>query len=373
MNTLKPDTRCYGVDLLKTVSMFLVVILHLLGHGGIIWNAAVKGTALYNVAWLMECFALCAVNCFAIASGYLTVGKTVKYRKLIPMWLTVTLYSVLSLVVGMLMLPGSVTLKDWLFVFPVTTGKYWYFTAYVGLYLLLPFVNKFIESVSEKAFKTLLVVGFLMLSGSFLFSLGQDLFRVTGGYSVWWLLYLYLLGAGMKKYGLFTKIPLWAAGVGYVASVFLTLGGKLLTSFLIDRNIPRVSYFFSFFGDSRWEQYLSPSLLAAAIFLTVFCIKLKLPKVTHKPLKWLSPLIFQVYIIHETPWVRDNWIVGKTGYLASGSVLHMVLSILLGAVIIFVFCIAVDALRWWLFRLLQVDRWVNALADKVMTAFHRKS
>ncbi len=354
MGELRQDTRCYGVDLLKTLSMFMVVILHLLGHGGILWGSAQVGTVQYNAAWILECFALCAVNCFAMASGYLMVGKRVKYRKLLPMWLTVFFYVLLFLVVGNWILPGSVTASDWWNLLPVTSGKYWYFTAYVGLYLLLPFVNKGMETLSEKSFKLLLLVGFVLSSGIFLFSVEKDVFKLAQGYSVWWLLYLYLLGAGIKKYGLFAKIPCWAAGLGYVASALLTFGGKWASYQLTHAKNPAISAFFGRFGDTRFEQYLSPTLVAAAVFLLLFCVKLKLPRFTHKPLKWLSPLIFQVYIIHENPWVKYNFIQGKTAYLAQGSTLKMLVCILLGAVLIFVACISLDTARYWLFKLVRL-------------------
>ncbi len=366
MGELGQDTRCYGIDLLKTLSMFMVVILHLLGHGGILWGGAQVGTLQYNGAWLLECFALCAVNCFAMATGYLMVGKTVKYRKLIPMWLTVFFYILLFLALGNRIVPGSVTGDDWWYLLPATAGTYWYFTAYVGLYFLLPFVNKAIEALSEKSFKTLLLVGFVLSSGIFLFSPGRDVFKLAEGYSVWWLLYLYLLGAGIKKYGLFSKIPAWDAGLGYVASVLLTFGGKWASYGLTHAQNPEVAQFFGRFGDTRFEQYLSPTLVAAAVFLTVFCIKLKLPRFTHKPLKWLAPLIFQVYIIHENPWVRAQFIQGKTAYLAQGSTLKMLVCILVGAVVVFCICIALDTARYWLFKLLHLEKGVAWLTKKVL-------
>ena len=63
--------RNAGIDLLRIVSMFFVVVLHSLGQGGILFNTAV-GSSQYKVAWLLEIFAYGAVDIFALISGYVS-------------------------------------------------------------------------------------------------------------------------------------------------------------------------------------------------------------------------------------------------------------------------------------------------------------
>jgi surface polysaccharide O-acyltransferase-like enzyme len=53
--------RNYGVDFLRIISMFMVVILHVLGHGGILKQAE-PFTTKYWIAWLLEISCYCAVN-----------------------------------------------------------------------------------------------------------------------------------------------------------------------------------------------------------------------------------------------------------------------------------------------------------------------
>lgn len=74
--------RCYGIDLLKTISMFLVVILHIMGQGGVL-GVMTPYSAKFWVAWFIEIAAYCAIHCFGIATGYLMVGRTFKYRKIL--------------------------------------------------------------------------------------------------------------------------------------------------------------------------------------------------------------------------------------------------------------------------------------------------
>ena len=69
------DGRNYGIDALRLFSMFLIVIMHVLGQGGILNRATGH---VYRVGWLFESFAYCAVNCFAIISGYVSYSEEEK-------------------------------------------------------------------------------------------------------------------------------------------------------------------------------------------------------------------------------------------------------------------------------------------------------
>ena len=80
--------RNYGIDFLRILSMMFIVILHSIGKGGILDNATILSPQ-YKIAWYLECFACCAVNIFALISGYVSYrGKEekIKYSNLINLW-----------------------------------------------------------------------------------------------------------------------------------------------------------------------------------------------------------------------------------------------------------------------------------------------
>ena len=61
--------RNYGIDLLRILSMFMVVLLHLCGFGGVLSN--VKPFSVnYYIAWFLEIVSYCAVDVFALISGF---------------------------------------------------------------------------------------------------------------------------------------------------------------------------------------------------------------------------------------------------------------------------------------------------------------
>ena len=68
--------RNTGINLFKLFSMFMIALLHVLGMGGI--TGAAAGTSSYYPVYLMQNAAFCAVNCYALVSGYLMLGKKIK-------------------------------------------------------------------------------------------------------------------------------------------------------------------------------------------------------------------------------------------------------------------------------------------------------
>ena len=88
--------RNIGIDLLKIVSMLMIVTLHMLGHGGVLDDMPPMSRC-YQVAWLIEIACYGAVNCYALASGFLTARCNI--RKLMELWLQVMFYSLMITIV----------------------------------------------------------------------------------------------------------------------------------------------------------------------------------------------------------------------------------------------------------------------------------
>ena len=93
------NNRNAGIDMLRILSMFLIVILHVLGQGGAMVRISTHPET-YHVCWLMECTALCAVNCYGLISGYVGVRSTWRPSRILYLWVIVFFYSVLITVLG---------------------------------------------------------------------------------------------------------------------------------------------------------------------------------------------------------------------------------------------------------------------------------
>ena len=79
------NERNYGIDLFRFFSMLMIVILHVLGHGGVLHNgnSFVDKTLIY----FLEIMCIVAVNCFALISGYVNFNKKFSIKRLLYLWL----------------------------------------------------------------------------------------------------------------------------------------------------------------------------------------------------------------------------------------------------------------------------------------------
>ena len=85
------DTRNYGIDLLRIVSMLMVTVLHFSVHGGFLGTPE-NGLSYYILSLIIViCYG--AVDIFATISGFVMYNSTVKYTRIINLWIQVVFYS----------------------------------------------------------------------------------------------------------------------------------------------------------------------------------------------------------------------------------------------------------------------------------------
>ena len=84
--------RNYGIDFLRIISMFMIVILHILGNGGILASVQ-TGSVKYHLTWFMEIASYCAVNCYALISGYVGIYSKHKLSNIFYLWIQVIFYT----------------------------------------------------------------------------------------------------------------------------------------------------------------------------------------------------------------------------------------------------------------------------------------
>ncbi len=186
-----------GIDALRIASMYMVVLLHMLGHGGLLASCESRG-ARYAMLGLQTA-AFCAVNLFGMISGYLMFGRKVRYARLITLWLQVVFYGLVITILAKTIWGTPVSVGQWLCVLlPVSFKVYWYFSAYFGLFIFMPFINRMLESLSRKQDKALGLGLLLIITIST--ASPTEAFMLNDGYSLMWLCMLYILGALIRKH-----------------------------------------------------------------------------------------------------------------------------------------------------------------------------
>lgn len=341
--------RNYGIDLLRLVLMFMVVVLHVLGHGGILMTAQPM-TGQYITAWLMESLAYGAVNGYALITGCVRFGRRHRLAPVIQLWLQGLLYSLGIAICVWVLKPEYFSLEGLLYYgMPVSRGGWWYLSTYVCLSVIMPFLDLAVDALSEKQAKKMLVPAFVVLT--ILPTLaGGEPFGIENGYSVFWLACLYVLGACIRKFGWFEKVK-----PGKAFAVYL-MAGVGCCAWVIVKNWLKTSVDFL--------HYMSPLVVIGSVALFVVFRQLRVSEGAAKWIRVFSPAAFGVYLIHEHELIKHHAIKGTFAFFARFSTPVMILLVLATAAVIFTGCLFLDLVRHKVFQWLKVKERLEALEDK---------
>lgn len=332
------NERNYGIDLLRLVLMFMVCMLHVLGHGGVM--IASYGYSSHSVYMFLEVLSYCAVDAFAFISGYTAKDSKRKYEKYVDMWFQAFFYSFILTTVLSFFKLGSFDIKQLL---PVTFGSFWYFTAYTCLFFAIPVLNKFLFNVDEVNAKKMFIILLVMFSG---LTIIFDPFDTEWGYSAIWLMVLYCLGVLGKKIRLFESRKTITLVILFLLSTITT-------------------WAFNEFETSRLINYTSPTVLLCGILLV--CIFARL-KPSGKLISKLSPLAFGIYL-YQTNIIVGALYEGKFKMVVDKNIFVGVALVFGFAALLFVLGLAIEFIRSKLHQLLKVSslsKKIVELADKLL-------
>ena len=363
------NQRNYGIDLLRMVSMYMVCMLHTLGCGGILAGTAADPVK-HCIAWFFEIAAYCAVNCFALISGYVGVKSKFKYRNLFRLWLQALFYTVGISLIFYFARPGSVGIKGLIKAcFPICTGAYWYLAAYALMFFTIPQLNFILEKQKKNAVRILLWTFFILFCVCSLPPIIRGITHpVNGGYSAIWLAYLYMIGGFIRLYGCgelfcFSTECTWGKKVTvlvqsafssqlrrlaiYVLCIMVTFFSRTGGHYFV-KKILGVDLFFS-----QLVNYNSPLILLAGIALLDLFSHMRL-------LRWIaiirfaSPLAFSVYLIQNQAQVWNLLFAGAFVRCSDLSPVVLPVAIIGIPMAIYVVCSMIDYLRLRLFCLLHI-------------------
>lgn len=349
----------YGIDLLRMLAMFMVVLLHILAQGGVL-SKTVPFSAEYEAAWLIEIGAFCAVNSFALISGYIGIDSKFKFSNIIVLWLRVVFYTLAITAVFSIVKPSVVTGKTWIkALFPVMFSQYWYFTSYFAMFFFMPLLNQVLNNMEKKQLKTVLISICIVFSGlQTLFH--RDVFSTAQGYTAWWLMILYLIGGYIKKYGLLEKWKMKTLLLGYV----LMVTGTWISKYIIEIGTLKIVHKAK--GGNYLIRYTSPTILLSGIFLLLIFKNMKIGDTAKKLIKVLSPLAFSVYLIHVHPLVWDNFMFERFVKYADLPWYLEVIAVLGTGLAIYIAGSAIDMVREKMFKVLKIKKHLVQIESKVM-------
>jgi len=352
-NAASVKSRNHGIDLLRVILSFCVIMIHILHYGGFEERMDSTSGGFY-LLWVIGATLNCTVNCFAMISGFVLYDQEIRYKNIFRLFLIALYHGVFITALFRIFLPHAVTYENWIeALFPVSQEEFWYFTAYVGAFFFAPFVIQGMRALSKKQADT------LVFALVFLFSVvptfgASDPFQLKQGYSALWLLVLLVIGTYLKKYYATFQLKKHVLIGIFAGSVLVTCLGMVLSEMY-----PR-------FSGIHLLEYTSPTMVLAAISAVLLFSSLSVPNVIKKVSNFCVPFSFGIYLIHEHPLVRENLIKGKFLSDVSTSAISKLITVLLGTLVIWLGCFVLEFVRRLVFRLLCVERAIERVEQRLI-------
>ena len=274
------DITC---DVIKIVAMLFIVICHALSYSGVqlsVWGKIIGRSSIISD------------NLFILVTGYLSGGKhkNLKLKKIIYLWLKAIVISwsifLLMYIWGYKIRVGRNIIYT---LFPIISGEYWFITVYIGLYLLMPFIDSYLISIDKKThfkFCCILILIFSLFS-SIPYSLEMGAYH---GYSVCWFVVLYIVGNYIFKY---------VKHIDYKAKIHI---GMILVVIIVEKTILHtiefpISGLKEKIGDLNNILYFIESVLLF-VLLTNIKISNNINKNIAEHIHKVAKNVLDVYLIH---------------------------------------------------------------------------
>lgn len=346
--------RDSNIELLRIISMFMIVAYHLISNGLLKLN----GTATYDiwmegsiinrvVAALLYPGGAVGNMLFFMITGYFLAGsnKVRSFKNIVIM--TIFYSSLLCLIFCIIKYELKITLYNYgggynmlsSLLLPVTGGRNWFATAYILLLLIIPILNPFLDSLSKTKFVIILVLFDIYITG-----LGY--FLAVPFYDLYIALFYYGCGVFVKKF-VNTENKKQKTIIRLMKAIFL---------WVFTACISYLYFLFSFKGRRLYSmaaigiiRTVSAPLCAYSLFL--FTLKMKLGE--HKLINKIAGTTFAVYLIHGSVFQLNIWdSVFKINTVQYGSV-YFPLYCLLDTVVIFFICSGIELIRKPLFERIE--------------------
>ncbi|MEG2679735.1 MAG: acyltransferase [Oscillospiraceae bacterium] len=212
-------SRVGGLDFVRCVAVFFVLSVHFFMNGGFYDTPLIGGKLLLATAvrWL---FFSC-VPLFILLTGFLQnrkkAGKAY-YRKILRILFEYLVICVICNLFRILYLGETLSLTNWIgSILKFSAAPYaWYVNFYIGLFLLIPFLNLIYNGLTTQKGKQLLLGTLLLLT-----ALPAAVNGVLPIFPDWWTriypLCYYFIGCYLAEYRPRVNRFLCVAGVGIIA------------------------------------------------------------------------------------------------------------------------------------------------------------
>lgn len=340
------ENRSSSYELLRILAMFMIIGHHYSVHG--IQHCLVAGIS-FKPDWLSGSFinriftdllvpgGQIGVGIFFALTGYFMINKTPKIEKILKLTITVFFYSLLLLFLYIVLKIFNIySFHDYTKItsiplvigafLPISSGSWWFISAYFLLYLFIPIINKYLLKLNKVGF-------FAVLLFMWAFWYSSSVFGYTYS-SLQKALFFYSVGSYLRLYSSLKNKKL------YILIFILMWLCFSVSEYIRNENIlVKVTFFRSFLTLSETAIFTPVAIVSLVKFFGGLNISY------NNLINKISSTTFGIYIIHDSTVGRtliwDGIAKSLNQYNSVFYPIYAVITILL----VFVICSFVDLLR----------------------------
>lgn len=277
--------RILGLDIIRVIAITCVISGHFMLHTHLS-ETPLQGCGMYLQLFLLPIFNT-GVPLFILLTGYLNTPKEYSnqyisnIKKVIISYFTI---SILTIIYRILYLQENFSIQQWgLKIFDFTAIPYgWYIEMYVGLYLLIPFLNILYKNIKCKKEK-IIFISILAILSLFPKLLNKGNFKILPEYwiSIYPICY-YFIGSYIREYR-----PIIKSTYGLTIIILLALS-EPITNYLFYNN--------SLISVARTVQSPLCAITAIILFLLFYQINTSYKNIYTYTIRKISILSLEMYL-----------------------------------------------------------------------------
>lgn len=294
VQSTKIINRNTSIELLRIISMIMIMFHHFAYHGNFEWNFnEVTLPHLWYDFILMG--GKVGVDIFVLISGYFLIENTEKLfqpKKLLKFWGQVVFYSIMTYLLSVMLRLNAFEIKQLIKVcLPITYPGWWFASTYFMLYLIHPFLNKLLHGLSKIEYQYLILM--MVLCWSIIPTATTQLFESN---SLLWFVTLYGIAGYVNLYGGNQKLQSKHYFSLYFMVLIITYTVSTTFLFLGTKKEEWSTHAIDFFEIER----LPILLMAITLFMGFVTLKMNY----HKWINMIASATFGVYLIHDSSYIR---------------------------------------------------------------------
>ena len=349
MNEGKVKIRNSNYELMRIISMFLIVLYHTIHHGVTI-DLAVNPYAKL-ILEVLRMITVVHVNSFILVTGYFQCNSRFRLSKILELILLSTFYKLIIIFTfnhfDLIEFSSYQLIRE---LFPLDLVHNWYFKYYLILYFLSPFINKAINNLNKRSYRNLIIL--LMIFFSIIPMLTNSVGLENHGYTLYQFFFMYVLGAYFRKYPFEIKISKFV----YRLTLLLIFGLCVFINFCLFKESLKHIIPGTLVGElaiAYQLYFLYYSNIIIVIQSIVYFLLFGTFSFSNKIVNHISKMMFGVYLIHDNNYIRANiynWLNINNELVYSFRYFAYVIWI---AIVVFVGSYIVESLRCYICALLK--------------------